>query len=839
MKPGTRSALMVILCLLALIGTACQLSLFQPPAIGPTQPPSPVVPSPTPQPRAQTTFIISIPEPLAVGESLALSILDEVTGLSFNAVNYPMQARDTLTYTATVALPMNAVIKYRYIRQSTRPILEDTALDAPIRYRLYYVAGPGDVQDIVGSWEDKTYARPTGGIQGRVTNMDTGAPIPSLMVTAGGVQSITDSAGRFDLQGLPTGTHNLVVYSLDGTYQPFEQGALVAEKLNTTVDALKVRASPLVHITFNVTAPNDIQGAPIRIAGNLIELGNTFANMKGGMNTVADRMPVMALQPDGHYQVTINLPVGAYVQYKYTLGDGFWNAEHKATGEFQLREFIVPAQDVVIQDTVATWQAGNSAPILFEASVPSSTQVNDIVYIQFNPYGWTEPIPMWPLGNNKWAYKLYGPLNMLGTFHYRYCRNGQCGSADDLATAGDSSKGREVATSLISQDIQDTVEKWAWLDHTDPNTLVGSTIPARPAGFMAGVEFQSTYQPNWSYYNPQAVQNVQALGANWVIFTPSWTFKRISPLEFGTNPGQDPFWLDSAIMVSQARSTNLNVALFPIPRFTTEAGDLTIDPGQGFWKNAPRDGAWWQTWFDHYRAFAVNYADLATQSGSQAIILGGDWLEPAMPGGLLADGTSSGVPADADARWKAIVAEVRQHFNGKVLWALPYTPGKFQTSLVFLQDTDGVYLLWNAALTTQTGASKTDMAAQAAKLLDNEVSALPQLINKPLIIALAYPSASGTASGCLPAPVPQGGCLDWTTLNQPNNPGSVSLDLQAQTDIYEVMLNAINTRPWVGGIVTRGYYPPAMLQDKSASVHGKPAADLLWYWFPRLTGVVK
>ena len=53
------------------------------------------------------------------------------------------------------------------------------------------------------------------------------------------------------------------------------------------------------------------------------------------------------------------------------------------------------------------------------------------------------------------------------------------------------------------------------------------------------------------------------------------------------------------------------------------------------------------------------------------------------------------------------------------------------------------------------------------------------------------------------------------------------------------MLNAINTRPWVGGIISRGYYPPAMLQDKSASVHGKPAADLLWYWFPRLTGAVK
>ncbi len=109
----------------------------------------------------------------------------------------------------------------------------------------------------------------------------------------------------------------------------------------------------------------------MRIAGNLLELGNTFADLKGGLSTIADRMPVMALQPDGRYSMTISLPVGAYVQYKYTLGDGFWNAEHKTTGEFQLREMIVPAQDTVIQDQVATWQAGNSSPILFEVTVPS------------------------------------------------------------------------------------------------------------------------------------------------------------------------------------------------------------------------------------------------------------------------------------------------------------------------------------------------------------------------------------------------------------------------------------------------------------------------------------
>jgi hypothetical protein len=67
----------------------------------------------------------------------------------------------------------------------------------------------------------------------------------------------------------------------------------------------------------------------------------------------------------------------------------------------------------------------------------------------------------------------------------------------------------------------------------------------------------------------------------------------------------------------------------------------------------------------------------------------------------------------------------------------------------------------------------------------------------------------------------------------------VNLDTQQQLDIYDALFNAINARSWVNGFVSRGYFEPVALQDKSASVHGKPAADLLWYWFPRLLGNIK
>jgi len=40
----------------------------------------------------------------------------------------------------------------------------------------------------------------------------------------------------------------------------------------------------------------------------------------------------------------------------------------------------------------------------------------------------------------------------------------------------------------------------------------------------------------------------------------------------------------------------------------------------------------------------------------------------------------------------------------------------------------------------------------------------------------------------------------------------------------------------VTGFYARGYNPAVAQQDRSASVNGKPAQDVLRYWYPRITG---
>jgi hypothetical protein len=812
--PSTRRLLSLVSVLVLLLN-GCSLSLLNIPGLtSQTATPSlPSGPTTTPQPSAAVTFRVTLPSPLLEGETLYLSVVDEITGLGLNAVNYAMQGMDTLNYLVAIPFTMNSIVKYRYVRQGTIPYPEDDTFDKPVRYRMYDVTGPGTVEDVVASWSDSLFSSPSGWLTGQVVDSSSNSPIPNILIAAGGQQTLTDSTGSFVFNSLPVGTHNLVAYAIDGTYQTFQQGARVEEGLRTPV-TLSLTPAQMVNVIFTLSVPaNTIQNAPIRLAGNLYQLGNTFGDLLGGLSTITTRMPMLTPLQDGRFTLTLMLPAGTDIRYKYTLGDGFWNAEHGSGDAFVVRQLIVTASStpVQIEDTVQTWQAGISSPILFEVDIPVYTPVTDIVSIQFNPYGWTEPIPMWPLGNNHWVYQLYSPLNLLGDFEYRYCRNDQCGIADDVQTSS-GHVGRPVSSSLVPQDLQDTVSEWTWLQNTTPPAIVGLTVTARQ-GFMTGVEFQSDYDPTWQAWTPLAIQNVKGLYANWLVLTPSWTINRTAPFVFSPVPGVDPLWADTLDTVSRATAANLNVALFPTVNMPSD--------WPMWWTSPPLDAAWWNTWFERYAAFAAYHADLATKSGSQALILGGDWIAPALSGGQI-NGNSSGVPSDAEARWQAIISDVRSRFTGSVYWAMSY-PGGLQSVPNFVKNLDGVYLLWGAPL---SGTSVDQINAAAGQLLDTDVQPFQVAMQKPVILAIAYPSVDTAASASLPA----------TALFQPGGTQG-PVNLQAQADVYQALLMAVNERDWVGGFFSRGYYPPAVLQDASASVHGKPAADLLWYWYPRFLGI--
>jgi hypothetical protein len=212
--------------------------------------------------------------------------------------------------------------------------------------------------------------------------------------------------------------------------------------------------------------------------------------------------------------------------------------------------------------------------------------------------------------------------------------------------------------------------------------------------------------------------------------------------------------------------------------------------------SAPRDFSWWQVWFEQYRAFALHNADLASTSSASALILGGDWLGPALPNGTLPDGSSSGVPPDAEARWITLLAEIRSRYKGTLLWAMPHT--SILAPPPILKNVDQVYV----TLDILPGQSIDEaLGSDLDSWLDKSLSTFQIIEGKPVILALT---------------------------------GFSSPDMQNQVDIYNTIISAINQRDWIDGFISRGYFPPVETQDQGPSIHGKPASELLGMWFSQI-----
>ena len=408
--------------------------------------------------EALVTFNVEIP-PIQKNEpTIYIDILDEVTGLALNPARYKMTEVDAQHYRIQLPEKLGELIRYRYVQGGDNPVPEYSTAGHQVRYRLLDVTAPTTVDDIVSAWIDTPYKKPVGQISGRVVDADNEAPIPNALVCAGGLQVFTSTDGTFVLDGLPSGVHNLVAITLDGSYSVFQQGARVVDGFSTPA-VIKMKKAKMVSVTFIVSIPPEILGVPVRLAGDLYSLGDTFTDLSGGVSVIASHMPVLTPLANGRQTITLQLPSGADLHYKYTIGDGFWNAEHSKAGNFVLRDMIIPDQDTTVENTVATWSSGQKPPITFNLTVPDDTPSTDDMSVQFNPYGWTEPIPMWSVGKNKWMYVLFSPYNLVKEFSYRYCRNDQCGVADN-STTGDSISDWKVTVGGIPQTFNDVISQW-------------------------------------------------------------------------------------------------------------------------------------------------------------------------------------------------------------------------------------------------------------------------------------------------------------------------------------------------------------------------------------------
>ncbi len=771
--------------------------------------------------KAEVLLEAVLPSALPAETKMQLEVLDDVTGLPYNPTRIDMIQKDERTYYAKTTFSVGSIVKYRYLKTSQSSTAEYTSTGEPVRFRALKVTGPLVLYDTIAAWQDEPYLGNIGRIRGQLTDSVDNTPLPNLLVTAEGIQTLTASDGSFVIEGLTPGTHNLVVFALDGTYEEFQQSALIAENATTPVQISLVKR-PLVDVTFEVELPSatDINTG-LRIATNFYSLGNLYADTYAGVSALAADLPVLQTNSNGIFSLKLSLPAGSYLNYKFTLGDGFWNGELNPDGSFRVRELIVPNKAITVKSIVASLHPENSAPVTFKVVVPSETPVEDSVSLQLNPYQWTAPLPMAKLDAQTWSYTLYNPQSYFGEIAFRYCRNTACDLTSEVEPAA-GTQPRTFTPNAIAQSVQSTVAQWQSLNPSTGPTSVTTEVAGTPprTDLLTGYEIDPAGAVSSRSFEQTTYASIAATGANWLILDPTWTVSGSKLPVLAPIPGSDLLWSDvlsSALKVQQAC---LALAIFPRINYPVD--------GTTYWNTAPTNQGWWQTWFDAYHRFVIQNADAATLSGASAIILGDPGMSSTMQNTVLPDGTPANTPVDEQAQWIQLVKDVRARYSGAIIGVLDLqTPG--EEIPAWLNEVDALYIIIRPEISAEAMTSFSAILSEAGAYLDNVVQPVATRFNKPVIIGLNVQSTSDAYLGCSAAEV---NCLvDQTPAGSATN---ISLDTQAK--IYNAFVMGTGSRTWIGGFFSRGYQSAGSLQDNSDSVHGKPANDVLWYWYHFLAG---
>lgn len=772
-----------------------------------------------PLPMAEVQFTVQAPQGTPAQAELAVEFVDPVTGVSYNPRRAPLSQEEAGVWQARLSLPVGSLIRYRYLQIAPETLHERTSGGEIVRYRVASVPGAMQLEDTIASWQVGGAESETGRVLGRVATAGAGQAVGEMIVTAAGQQTFSDGEGRFRIEGLVPGLHNIVVYHPDGAYQVAQQGAIVAEG-STTPAEFTVEPAAAVTLTFQVEVPpgTPAEGVP-RMAGNVRSLGAVFAALPGDVEVSAARMPELVRVDETHFLGLFRLHAGTDLRYKYSLGDGLWNAERDAEGAFVTRQLVVPETETTIENSVASWETG-AEPLSFAVETPLETPAEDEIGLQLNPFTPFEPLPMEPAGDNSWSFELYGPLGMAQSLAYRYCRNLVCPEADEAGIA-EATRTIDVAEQTSSSD---SVSAWPWWSRSpEASEPELGAVEAR-GDFAVGVDLAPTYRPAWVRYEKRSAQRIAELGANRVTFTPTWRATGDSEhprLEF--DPTYARFTPELAAASAAARELGLSVVVRP---------ELSVD--DGWWTSATRNTNWWTTYFEELRSFLLTQARFAEEIGADQFVLTGAQLAPALPGGSLPDGRSSEVPADAFGRWTSLLRALRETYSGDIGFEAELRDDLYANP-GFMDQFDVAHVYWHAPLTEagQT-ADPEELRREAQRYLDLEVlPALPP--DLPVHLSVEYLSVEGSASACVARP--DRGCLPPEAFDAGavGTPG-LAVDLQAQAEAIQAVLAAAAVEERIEGFSTRRFNPLTARQDKSASVHGKLAGNMLEYWYMHLRG---
>lgn len=760
-------------------------------------PKSPDIPAKLSEPELiAQTFIVESPALSATETQLAVDIFDEVSGMLYNINRHPLVRQANGRFEATVMLPENTTLRYRYVMTAPIEAAELKADGQPVGYRVVFVQKNNIITDKISGWPNSPYIGETADLNGIVHDSVSNQPLPDVMINIAGYQTFTDMTGRFILRGLPVGVHVLSAVSIDGSHATFQQQANMVANLATPA-VVQMAPLPEINVTLILAPLTDAVGAPVRIAGNYAQAGAIFAdNMDGSL---ASRMPYMIRAEDGSYSLELRLHAGNVLRYRYTLGNGYLNAERDSSGSPLLRMVALPSHDVTLTDRVTTWRINDQAPVTIIAHVPETTPPEDSISIQFITNHKHQPIPMWSMGNGKWMILYFGDPNATIATTYRFARNDQVDlSVDPISSANPYSIDYTQNSPQTHQ-----IEQWSAFQSV---AEIPAIQPADTSSTLTGAELMPGYQPNFLTRYRQLPGELKKYGFNWLIFTPSWNVVTKNGMpHLGFDNASSVLLSELAEIIAMAKSGGFKVAIYPQIIFPTSP--------HSWWLESDKSLLWWQQWYAEYERLLMSFSQFAEVNGADQLIIGGSGVEFSLPGAVKTSGSNFGTPKTAEQLWSDLLEKVRTYYQGEILFGIPAASDSLETYSFFNQ-VDAFYL----TIDDQGLQAYTYDQYTVGSFLDGTVASFYDTVDKPLYFGLASASLTSTRLGSN---------LSGSGLVSPfsSQYGSANVDLASQDYFYQIYTGALTDRDWISGISTRGFFPVLQLSDFSSSIYGKPAMN--------------
>jgi hypothetical protein len=295
-----------------------------------------------------------------------------------------------------------------------------------------------------------------------------------------------------------------------------------------------------------------------------------------------------------------------------------------------------------------------------------------------------------------------------------------------------------------------------------------------------------------SYLTPRSdalIDRMAAAGSSHAALFTQWFMNTPESSHIAPDPGRTP--TDAALehAADRIRAAGMEITLKPQVGIRTGAWIATAKPADldSFWAD--------------YRTMLLHYADLAER----------------IDAGTLVIGTEMRSLSRDDARWRALIAELREHFHGALTYAANWD--EFQ-AVPFWDALDyiGIDAYFPLAIAADPAPPAGQLAAAwTARGYLRTIAAVSRRFGKKVLFTeLGYRGVRATAV-------------------HPNFWSSTQdvTDIQAQANAYRAFYTAVAAQPWMAGVYWwevnadhwwAGDYSPL----------GKPAADVMTAWNKRI-----